>query len=61
MRCKVVAGLVLSLGAGPAMAEDLITIYRDALQQDPVYAGAKSSYAATKEKLPQGVRCFCRT
>jgi len=40
------------------MAEDLITIYRDALQQDPVYAGAKSSYAATKEKLPQGRALF---
>jgi outer membrane protein len=58
MRCKVVAGLILSLGVSPAMAEDLMTIYRDALQQDPVYAGAKSSYAATKEKLPQGRALF---
>jgi outer membrane protein len=35
-----------------------MSVYRDALQQDPVYAGAKSSYAAAKEKLPQGRALF---
>ena len=58
MRGTAVAGLILGLGAGPAVAEDLTTIYRDALQQDPVYAGAKSSYVAAKEKLPQGRALF---
>ena len=58
MRCTVVGGLVLSLAAGPALAEDLMSIYRDALQQDPVYGGAKSQYAAAKEKLPQGRALF---
>jgi len=58
MRCLVVGGLVLGLAAGPALAEDLMTVYKDALQQDPVYAGAKSSYAAAKEKLPQSRALF---
>src|SRR5215813_4788611 len=58
MRCRVVAGLIIGLGAGPALAEDLMTIYRDALQQDPLYASAKSTYTATKEKLPQGRALF---
>src|SRR6476619_1049647 len=58
MRCFVVGGLVLGLAAGPALAEDLMSVYKDALQQDPVYAGAKSSYAAAKEKLPQSRALF---
>ena len=58
MRCLVVGGLVLGLAAGPALAEDLMSVYKDALQQDPVYAGAKSSYAAAKEKLPQSRALF---
>lgn len=58
MRCTVVGGLVLGLAAGSALAEDLMTVYRDALQQDPVFASAKSQYAATKEKLPQGRALF---
>ena len=58
MRCKVVAGLVFGLSAGSALAEDLMSIYRDALQQDPVYASSKSAYAATKEKLPQSRALF---
>jgi outer membrane protein len=58
MRCTVVAGLIVGLGTGPALAEDLMSIYRDALQQDPVFASAKSTYAATKEKLPQARALF---
>ena len=58
MRCLVVGGLVLGLAAGPALAEDLMSIYKDALQQDPVYTGAKSAYAASKERLPQSRALF---
>src|SRR6185369_15142379 len=58
MRCKVVAGLVFGLWAGSALADDLMSVYRDAVQQDPIYAGAKSAYTATKEKLPQGRALF---
>jgi outer membrane protein len=54
----MVAGLVFGLWAGSALADDLMSVYRDAIQQDPVYAGAKSAYAATKEKLPQGRALF---
>jgi len=46
------------MGTGAAIADDLMSIYRDALQQDPVFAAAKSTYAATKEKLPQGRALF---
>jgi outer membrane protein len=58
MRCKVVAGLVFGLWAGSALADDLMSVYRDAVQQDPVYAGAKSAYTATKERLPQSRALF---
>jgi len=39
--------------SGPAAAEDLLQIYRDALASDPTLAAARSTYAATQELLPQ--------
>jgi outer membrane protein len=58
MRLKVLAWLVLGLASGHAAADDLITIYREGLQSDPVFAAARSSYEASKEKLPQGRALF---
>jgi outer membrane protein len=58
MRLKVLVWLVLGLGSGYAAAEDLMTCYRDGLQQDPVFGSARSGYEATKEKLPQGRALF---
>ena len=37
-----------------APAADLISIYREAQTADAVYAGARASYMAGQEKLPQG-------
>ena len=48
----VSASLGLPL-AGPAAAEDLIQIYRDAQQNDPVIAAARATWNATQERLPQ--------
>ena len=46
--------LVLMLGAGePALAADLLSIYREAQLQDATYAGAKAQYIGAQEKLPQ--------
>ncbi|TAK87918.1 MAG: channel protein TolC [Betaproteobacteria bacterium] len=42
---------VLSLGAS---AEDLVQVYRDAQRYDAVYAGARHSAEAGRERLPQG-------
>ena len=36
-----------------ASAEDLMQIYRDALVNDPTYAAARATWAATQEALPQ--------
>jgi outer membrane protein len=46
--------LLLLACVNQAAAADLLNIYRDALLQDPVFAGARSSYTAAQEKLPQG-------
>jgi outer membrane protein len=37
-----------------AAATDLLSVYRESLSQDPVFASARSAYIATQEKLPQG-------
>lgn len=42
------------LTAPPAAAADLLNIYRTALDSDPVYSAARSSWTAAQEKLPQG-------
>jgi outer membrane protein len=46
--------LVLALGAAPAMAEDLLQVYRDAQRYDAVYSAARNNLEAGREKLPQG-------
>jgi outer membrane protein len=58
MRFKILVWLLLALGSGYAAAEDLMTCYREGLQQDPVFGSARSGYEATKEKLPQGRALF---
>ena len=45
--------LALAIGTGPAAAEDLLQIYREAQRNDPAIASARASWAATQEKLPQ--------
>jgi outer membrane protein len=54
MRPKLLAGLIAALLSGPTFADDLISIYRDALAADPVYSAARASYEASKEKVVQG-------
>lgn len=46
--------LLLAL-ASAAPAADLVSIYREAQSADAVYAGARASYLAGQEKLPQGL------
>lgn len=58
MHLKALAGFVLGLASGCAAAEDLLTVYREGLHSDPVFAAARSSYEASKEKLPQGRALF---
>src|SRR3990172_7254224 len=40
--------------ASAVPAADLVSIYREAQTADAVYAGARASYLAGQEKLPQG-------
>ena len=51
----VMCGLLVSVMSQPAPAADLISIYREAQTADAVYAGARASYLAGQEKLPQGL------
>ncbi|QJR13273.1 TolC family outer membrane protein [Usitatibacter palustris] len=50
---RLAAALAFGLSIGPAMGEDLLTIYRDALVSDPVYQAQRAQRQATIEKLPQ--------
>lgn len=48
----LLAGCLISTGAG-CRADDLLSAYREALLQDPVYEAARHAFAATEQKLPQ--------
>jgi outer membrane protein len=49
---RLLAALLLA-AAGPAAADDLITVYRDARVSDPLYQSNRAVYLATVERLPQ--------
>ncbi len=53
MHLKSIAYLIGALACGSASAEDLMSVYRDALVQDPVYASERAVYQATKERRVQ--------
>jgi len=52
MRLKLIA--CLSLLAGPASADDLMSTYQSGLAQDAAYGAARAAYQAAKEKIVQG-------
>jgi len=47
-------GLAAAVAAGPAAAEDLLQVYRDAQRYDAVYASARYTLEAGRERIPQG-------
>jgi len=47
-------GLAAALAAGPAAAEDLLQVYREAQRYDAVYASARYTLEAGRERIPQG-------
>ena len=49
--CPLALGLATI--AAPAIGEDLMQIYREALRADPVIASAQANWVATQEKAPQ--------
>jgi outer membrane protein len=49
---RLVAAIAATL-AFPAFGADLLTLYRDARQADPVFQAARAQYEATSERLPQ--------
>ncbi len=49
--CPLALGLATI--AAPAIGEDLVQIYREALRADPVIASAQANWVATQEKAPQ--------
>src|SRR5438445_2960892 len=46
-------GLAAAVAAGPAAAEDLLQVYRDAQRYDAVYSSARYSLEAGRERIPQ--------
>ena len=52
--CRFTSIAVLVGAAPPALAEDLFQVYRDAQRYDAVYAAARHTLAAGRERLPQG-------
>ena len=55
------AMMAWSVQSMPAYAEDLITIYRQALSQDPVLQAAKFALEAAHQKIPQARAGFLPT
>ncbi|HEX8012236.1 MAG TPA: TolC family outer membrane protein [Casimicrobiaceae bacterium] len=49
----IALGVLLGATLQPAVAEDLLQIYRDAVANDPTLASARASWEATKEVVPQ--------
>src|SRR5438105_2113476 len=47
-------GLAAAVAAGPAAAEDLLQVYRDAQRYDAVFASARYTLEAGRERIPQG-------
>ena len=50
---RLAVALTLALAAATGAAEDLVQIYREAQQNDPTLAAARSSWLATQERVPQ--------
>lgn len=50
----LLSSFLCSFFSPPAFASDLLQLYREALQNDPVYNSARSTLAAGQEKYPQG-------
>lgn len=53
MRLKLIAYFLGAVAAGSVHADDLMSVYREAIVQDPVYGSQRSAYQATKEKRVQ--------
>ncbi len=49
------SGLALAAAVQVVSAADLLSVYREAQGSDAVYASARASYEAGREKLPQGL------
>ena len=49
----LVVAFALLFASWPARAEDLIQVYREAQQNDPVLASARATWTATQERVPQ--------
>ncbi len=54
IRRAVLAALLAAGAAGSAWGADLLSVYREALAYDALFASAKSALDAGREKLPQG-------
>ena len=54
MRLKLIACLAPLVAAGPAAADDLMSVYQSGLAQDAAYGAARATYQAAKEKIVQG-------
>lgn len=53
LTAAVAAALLLAAGGATAQKNDLLSIYRDALANDPIYASARFANQAAREREPQ--------
>ncbi|MFO1321929.1 MAG: TolC family outer membrane protein [Burkholderiales bacterium] len=51
---KLLVASSFLLGAGTAVAADLVSIYREAVVADPQFASARATYLASQERIAQG-------
>jgi outer membrane protein len=58
---KIAWLLACPLFASPVFSADLMQVYRDALVNDPVFAAARASLDAGREKAPQGLSSLLPT
>lgn len=52
---RLLGMIILSTMAAPVFAEDLMDIYRQALQSDPTFKQAIAQHLSSREALPQGI------
>jgi outer membrane protein len=53
LRFRLTSALLAAAFSAPAGAEDLLQVYRDAQRYDAVYAAARYTLDATRERIPQ--------
>ena len=52
---RILVIFLIGAATADATAADLLSIYREAQKEDPIFAAARANLSAGQEKLPQGL------